>query len=263
MVLVVTRDLAKVQLRVRSSLPAPIFLQQHIFNKYRVTAYSTFFIISSINSRHSAFDPDQRFRQTLESIGSVRSMAPGCNIVFLDNSSQPLTGSSKSVLAGMVDHYLDYTPDLFARWVNGNGLNKGLNELIAYEAMLRWAMNSGVLGRRIFKLSGRYKLDNRFNIHEWSKPGYVGKYTFRITPWVFTTTAGTYVKDFYNTALWSMCRTLTDEYLELLDKIFDWMMDRGENIEMAHNYWIPKDKLVIVPELGGSGYITNGELTAF
>lgn len=190
-------------------------------------------------------------------------MAPGCNIVFLDNSSEPLNGGTQAVLAGMVDHYLEYTPDLFCRHINKTGKNKGLNELVAYECMLRWALENRVVGRRIFKLSGRYHLSSGFDIHEYQKPGYTGRYVFRITPWLYNDGAGEYIKNFYNTALWSMCSSLATEYLELVETIFSWMYTTGENIEVAHNAHIPKDKLIILPNLGGGGYITNGELTSF
>lgn len=222
---------------------------------------NTFLVTSAVNSVHSTFTPDERFRQTIETIESIRVRAPGSQIIFGDTSTIPLTSSQVAILSNIVDHYVDINVSLFTRYVNLIGKNKGLNELMAYEKMLDYAADKGCIGHRIFKLSGRYRLSPDFNQAEYYKPHYYGKYCFRITPWVYNEGAGEFLKYFYNTALWSMCYSLVEDYRGLLQKIFNWMLTTGENIEMAHNAHIPKEKLVVLSSTGGEGYITNGEWT--
>lgn len=226
-------------------------------------AGNTFFVISNINSRHSQFTPDDRFRQTLDTFASIRQQAPDSNIVFCDNSTIPLSDGQTKIIDGLVDLYVDYKNNLFTEHINLHGKNKGLNELLVYEHMLDAAVNANLIGRRIFKISGRYQLGSNFDITEYNKPQYYGKYVFRITPWIYNEGQGEFIKYFFNTALWSMCSTLIPHYRGLLPSIFSKMLLSGENIEVVHNLKIPKDRLVILDNLGGFGYITNGEKTTF
>ena len=227
--------------------------------------HSTFFIISAINTQHSKFTPDTRFKQTLETIESIRRQAPGANILFTDNSTAALTSIQRAILTELVDHYVDLDTTLFTRYINIVGENKGLNEMLAYDHLLGYAEKNGCIGNRIFKLSGRYQLAEQFNHWEYHKPQYRGKYVFKVTPWIYNDGdgKGEYIKYFFNTALWSLCYSLVADYKQLLQGMFNWMMLTGENIEMAHNSHIPRDKLIIAPVVHGHGWITNGEWTEF
>jgi len=224
---------------------------------------NTFFVISNINSAHSQFTPDQRFVQTLETFYSIRLMAPGSAIIFCDNSTIPLTEHQLAIIRANVDHTVDFKNNLFTEWINSHGRNKGLNEVLVYREMLDSAMAAGLIGGRIFKISGRYRLRDSFDILEYGKPQYVGKYIFTITPWIFNDGVNTWVKNFYNTALWSMCSTLTGDYASRCKEIFECMLTENENIEMSHNKLIPVEKLVIFPKVHGCGLITNGSWTEF
>ena len=188
-------------------------------------------------------------------------MAPGSAIIFCDNSTIPLTEHQLAIIRANVDHTVDFKNNLFTEWINSHGRNKGLNEVLVYREMLDSAMAAGLIGGRIFKISGRYRLDTSFSVDLYLQPEYYSKYVFRVTPWLYNEGAGEFVKLFYNTALWSMCSSLADEYRNLLPQIFGEMMATGENIEVVHNRLIPKEKLVILDYLGGVGYITNGEPT--
>lgn len=225
--------------------------------------FNTFFVISTINSVHSSFTSDDRFKQTIETIQSIRQHSPGSNILLTDNSTKPLTTSQRILLKSLTDNLLECENTLFTDYINKTGKNKGLNELLAYQQLITFANKNGLLGSRIFKLSGRYSLSPRFDQWEWQKPKYHGKYGFCITPWVYNEGAGEFLKYFYNTALWSMCYTLVPEYSILMQTMFNWMMQTDDNLEMAHNVHIPKDKLVVVSNVGGHGWITNGEWTEF
>lgn len=224
---------------------------------------NTFFVISNINSSHSQFTPDDRFRQTLDTFTSIRQQAPDSRIIFCDNSTIPLDNGQTKIIGGLVDLFVDYKNNLFTKHINLHGKNKGLNELLVYEHMLDAAIDTALVGRRIFKISGRYQLSSSFDITEYNKPQYYGKYVFRITPWVYNEGQGEFIKNFFNTALWSMCSTLIPEYKDLMQKIFSHMLLSGENIEVSHNILVPKDRLVILSNLGGFGHITNGEPTSF
>lgn len=225
--------------------------------------YNTFFVLSNINTTHTVFTPDQRFIQTIETLQSIKLRAPDAKIVFSDNSEVPIDHGQKSILSGYCDLVVEPHRNLYTTHVNRSGKNKGINELLVYQGVLDAALSAGLVGRRIFKISGRYRLTGEFDIHEYNKPQYYGKYAFKIVPWVYNEGGGNYVKNFFNTALWSMCSTLVDNYKYLMGDMFDYMLATGENIEMAHNKFMPRSSLELVQQLGGDGYITNGEYTRF
>lgn len=231
--------------------------------------FFTFFITSNINTSHSNLTPDQRFIQTLQTIYSIRAKIPGAKIAIADNSYTPLSNQQTDIIKSQVDLWVEYKNNLFSNYVNITGTNKGLNELLVYEAFLEQAKEKNFIGKRIFKISGRYLLKDTFDPHEYEKPTYFGKYVFAKTIWMVNpvrpvgTGEGDMPVVFYNTALWSMCSTLVQNYVELLPNIFKYMMKSGHNIEIAHRDMVPKDKLVIVPAVHGYGLITNGEYTEF
>lgn len=227
------------------------------------TNFHTFFVLSNINTLHTKLDPDRRFLQTVETINSIRVTVPSAKIVFCDNSSTPLTGAQESILSSNVDTYLTYKNNLFTDYTNKVGKNKGINELFVWEYMLEEAQRAGFIGSRIFKISGRYQLQNTFDINYYATPAVYNKYVFTTTDWIYNDGAGEYIKTFFNTALWSMCSSLVDNYRTLLRSMFYYMMNTGENLEMAHNHHIPRDRLIIVSKVHGQGYMAGGEWTHF
>jgi hypothetical protein len=225
--------------------------------------FNTFFVLSNINTVHTKFSPDQRFIQTIETFESILDRAPGSKVVFTDNSENPLTPQQISIISRYCDLVVEAERNLYTRHVNTLGKNKGINELLVYQQTLAATIKNNLVGRRIFKISGRYKLTGDFNILEYNKPQYYGKYAFKIVPWVYNEGNGNFVKHFFNTALWSMCSTLVEHYNDLMYTMFNYMLTTGENIEMAHNKYITADRLHLVSTLGGDGFITNGEYTKF
>lgn len=231
--------------------------------------FYTFFITSNINTSHSTLTPDQRFIQTLQTIHSIRAKVPGAVIAIADNSYVPLTNHQVALIKSMVDLWVEYKNNLFSNYVNVTGTNKGLNELLVYEAFLEQGKEKNLIGKRIFKISGRYLLKDTFDPNEYEKPLYFGKYVFTKTIWLVNpvrpvgTGEGDTTVVFYNTALWSMCSTLVSNYVELMPNIFKYMMKTGHNLEISHRDLIPQDKLVVVPAVHGCGLITNGEYTEF
>lgn len=231
--------------------------------------FYTFIIASTINTKHTNFSSDQRFIQTINTIESIRQKCPNVKILIADNSTIPISKHQKDILTSRVDHYVDYQNNFFTEYVNQSGRNKGMNELFQCDAMIRAAQKHNLVGKRIFKISGRYLLSDKFDIHEYEKVKYYGKYAFRELHWLFNmerpvgTGPGDVPVLFYNTALWSMCSSLIDNFNGLLPTMFLNMMYKDDNIEITFRNTIPKDKLISVDPVGGHGPITFGEWTSF
>lgn len=224
--------------------------------------FYTFIVTSTINSPHSSFTPVERFQQTLETLFSIRKRVPTAKIVFVDNSIVPLDENQKVLIEQAVDLFVLYENNLFTRHVNKTGFNKGINELFQMEVAFQEMKKRNLIGKRIFKISGRYRLNDAFNSLEYEKEEYFGKYVFKITTWIFNYGQGDEYRDFFCTVLWSFCSSLLDEYQDLMFTIFERMIgENSTNLEIAHNMLIPRDKLILIGQYGAEGYITNGEFT--
>jgi hypothetical protein len=223
--------------------------------------FYTFIVISTINTPHSVFSNTERYEQTLKTFDSIRIVAPNSKIVFVDNSVTQLNDEWREKISEKVDLWVNFENNLFTKLVNRTGNNKGLNELFQMETALNEIKRHNLVGRRIFKISGRYTLNPGFVVDEYLDQQYDGKYVFKIVPWLYDEGKGPEVRNFFCTVLWSMCSDLIDEYLELLNSIFTNMLYTNENIEMSHNRLIPRDKLVLKDHIGAEGPITGGEYT--
>lgn len=213
--------------------------------------FYTFIVTSTIYCTFGAFSPEQRYEQTLETIQSIRDKVPNAKIIFTDNSSLPLPDDVVENLKSKVDLYLNIDHNIFTRFAN-NIKSKGIGEAFQWYELIKAIKNNNMVGKRIFKLTGRYKLAEGFNIEEYENPKYEGKYTFRINPWEVSSPTGQWEGNrlvwYFETRLYSFCHTLLDNYTEVLEKVFHTMLTNyGQpmcNFEMCHWHFIPHDKVI-------------------
>ena len=126
---------------------------------------SLFLVTSAIYTSYGKCSTEERIEQTKETIKSIRTYAPDSNIVLLD-------AGEKSADIDFDVKLIDYTtnPNIqfhFQEYLSNNNdlepeiIIKSLLEIIMFENYLK---NNPVENySRIFKLSGRYKLNSKFN----------------------------------------------------------------------------------------------------
>jgi len=221
----------------------------------------TFFVTSTINSPHGKFSVDERFNQTVDGLASIRRKVPNCQILLFDNSIEPLNQNQTATLKSMVEVYKQYDHNLFSRFVNINNFNKGLGELLMMEQALPIIKNSMMPAKRIFKMSGRYKLTDNFNIANYETDYLKGKYSFLQTVWAFSNDnfQNNNYLTFNETRLWSFCSSLFLEVEQSIQTIFNYMLNKQHNIEVAINHCLASDKVVVLPKLDIEGYFFSGE----
>ena len=101
--------------------------------------FYTFIITSTINTKKltgvNVFDSDNRFIETLKTIESIRKKVPNSKIVFIDNSSEPLSDKQTSYIEKHVDLFHQIEHNIFTLFVNDIG-SKGMGEAyIMYKAL--------------------------------------------------------------------------------------------------------------------------------
>lgn len=210
--------------------------------------FYTFIVLSTINCSIGVFNPTDRFMQTIDTIESIRAKVPNSKIVFMDNSNNPIDKNMEEELRDRVDVFLPFTHNIFTKWVNDIG-SKGIGECYMWFEVIEYLQKNNLVGKRVFKLSGRYKLAEGFDIEEYEKSEYDGKYTFRINPWEVSSKQweGNKLVWYFETRLYSFPGELLEEYKAAIFRMFHTMItsygDVMCNWEMNHFMNIPHEKV--------------------
>lgn len=207
---------------------------------------NTFIVLSTINASSGVFTPENRFKQTLTTLDSIHNKVPGAKIYFLDNSINPLEYNKEKEIRNRVDIFDTIEHNIFTRMIDGSC---GFGEAYMMPIALEKLKYHGILGDRVFKLSGRYFLQPSFDISKYDIPELFGKYTFKINQWDVSKDnfrVHREIVTYFETRLWSFCSSLFNEYKMLLPKIFISMFSI-QNWEKVHYMLIPHDKVVEIP----------------
>jgi hypothetical protein len=121
----------------------------------------------SYTPNRSTYTPDERFRDTLKSIQSIREKVPNSKIVLLEG--RPLNIEMEREIIKLTDIYINFKDD---PWVLEaiDSTKKGLGEVRKLIRGLEQLQSRGELENinRVFKLSGRYWLNDKFNLDKYS-----------------------------------------------------------------------------------------------
>lgn len=116
----------------------------------------------------SAFSPRERIEQTKKTISSVRGKIPNSRIYLFE---QGLSDELAQELKPFVDKYVYIGNNFFVRFAT-DSIFKGLGEAVGLLYSSRF-LPKGT--DRFFKISGRYFLNENFNLENFNKPGFTVK----------------------------------------------------------------------------------------
>ena len=207
-----------------------------------ITRPYVFLITSTIRSSEnplsytrtrSVFSAEQRLEQTLHSIESVRTKVPEALVVLLENSDLP-TGET-SVLQEAADWFVSFAQNAYATELR-DGPFKGAGETY----MLLWTQRivQHFDYEKMFKLSGRYWLSDRFCLEDFP----LGKFGFLMS-------GGT-----HSTRLYCVPKCLEGMYRKQLEKTLV-ATQKGAGVEAVIMRGVPPDKIELLEHLGVCGHI--------
>lgn len=220
-----------------------------------------FFINHALNvSQLSVFNNQQRFEQTLETLKSIDKYCPNNVKIIFDNSPNQVDESYLKTIAEWNNTwFLDMGKHEYVQMYSMNGL-RSLAETYSFMGMLQWFKEQNIVGKRIYKLSGRYTLNDNFVLNNTA---YKNAFVFAdaLESWMDDHIKKTIeVHKLYRLRLWHMDYSLLDIFQSELPQIFD---DCGKfNIDVEHSYYknLHKYKVVEVPKIGVQGHIApSGE----
>ncbi len=239
--------------------------------------YKFLFLIGSAlkhfqQEKFSAYDEDQRFNQTLETIQSVRDKVPNSYIVLFECSAYPIDEKYKEALRDKCDLFLEFYEEPVLKQLYENIFER--SELITYGKSLLetrgllntlYEINKNNLfndSQRVFKLTGRYLLNDDFNIKDYESRFLENRYVIKkydyLTQDELLENVYAYLygaKGMMVTGLWSFDRILFNEAVEALEKSFFYMekmiqFTAGTDIEHSLYRFIDEKKIIDVSNLG-------------
>lgn len=234
-------------------------------------------LTSALYTNYGIYTAEQRIQQTLETAKSAKQYIPGAVIILVDNSKvdvQNDTSDQFNELIDLVDYYIDNSDDQDMQHFHNNvenydvGKNAmealGLFKALTYITSDTDMMEEVTSANRIFKLSGRYQVTDKFDITKFDNADTKGKYVFKKAQASWISQADTGVNTLLQTRLWSFSPDLLIDTVKLFESIINnmfTMFNQGKYIDNEHSMskFIPKNKLVELDIVGLQGNIApNG-----
>ena len=227
----------------------------------------SFIITSAINTKFGVYTKEQRLAQTLNTIKSIRKKVPEAKIILVEMAGLPLENDQLITLNQNVDHLIDFTsdPDVTNLYNSTNNWDivKNVTEVSCFANALKKLYNdAGILSdcRRIFKISGRYTLNDNFDITLYDQYAIENRIIVskkRTSQFPIETTQTKYQ---YMSRTWSWPASLTPEIITTYHNGLGFMAERlaaGGYIDIEHMLYrfLDENKVLELDQVGVEGNI--------
>jgi hypothetical protein len=229
------------------------------------------FITSAANAKFSKYSPEERVEQTLKTVESVRKYIPNAVICMTDCSVPGIDKATQNALTADVDNFVNLSKDPNVNWIQENIQHqdtvKNLTELVVVSKFFKVAAEHKWFNGcdRVFKVSGRYWLTDKFDITRYEQEDAKGKYVVSkkmLSQFPKSVTEQTLQ---YMLRVYSFDTALISDFSERLSVMTSYMQDRvnaGGYIDIEHLFckFLPKDKVLEIARTGVAGNIApNGQ----
>ena len=234
-------------------------------------------LTSAVYTNYGIYNPQERIKQTLDTAKSAKHYIPGAVIILVDNSKvdvQNDTSPEFEELIDLVDYYIDNSDDADIQYFHNNVSNydigKNAMEAMGLMKALTYISNDDTMkaevadADRIFKLSGRYQVTDKFDITAFDNANTKDKYVFKKAQPAWINPQDTGVTTLLQTRLWSFTPGLLLQTMDIYKSIIETMVtlfNQNKYIDNEHamSKFIPKDQLVELETVGLQGNIApNG-----
>ena len=228
---------------------------------------SVFLVSSAIHAKHGVYDTQTRLEQTIETCKSIRNKCDA-EIIILDGGYQDITKTERDILSQYIDKFYTFSDAENIQQIQqvpNHDIVKNMIEIIMYGSFFDKAMEDGWREKykRIFKMSGRYTLNDDFNYDKHMQAAdkiiVRGPFTSQFRQ---ETTGGITLQ--YMSRLWSFDAFLlpyvTDLYTDMFNHMTERLTAKGY-IDIEHLLFHHLDPVLIenIGKLGVEGNIApNG-----
>jgi hypothetical protein len=147
-----------------------------------------FLVSSAIKTRHGKFSAQERLDQTIKTLESIKSKASDARILLIECSAESsVTDEESKKLEPFIEGLLNYHPDnqvqeIYKMAGDNWDVAKNFTELVVYGKALDFIVRQQpqLLNdvSRVFKMSGRYLLNDNFDLSKHLDPVMEEKYIF-------------------------------------------------------------------------------------
>jgi len=232
---------------------------------------SVFLVSSAIHAKHGVYDTQTRLEQTIETCKSIRNKCDA-EIILLDGGYQDITKEERDILSQYIDKFYTFSDAENIQQIQqvpNHDIVKNMIEIIMYGSFFDKAIEDGWREKykRIFKMSGRYTLNDDFNYDKHMQA--VDKIIVRgpfTSQFRQETTGGITLQ--YMSRLWSFDAFLLPYVRDLYTDMFNHMTERLNAkgyIDIEHLLFHHLDPVLIenIGKLGVEGNIApNGARVA-
>ena len=201
------------------------------------------------STTRTIYSTEDRLRQTIKSIESIREKVPGAHIFLSEGGKTDF----KEQLASLVDHYMYLGNENVVR----SAVDSKLKNLGEMEILLRTFPLTASYDFT-FKLSGRYWLSEDFDLANYDSEHMNFKnYVPHRTDFPFGPSS--YIKGSHSTRLFSVPKSLHPELMDELNRILP-DIKSGSVIEKTIGKYIKGKYFFYIRQLGCAGFIAvNGD----
>jgi len=239
--------------------------------------YKFLFLVGSalnhFNAEHiSEFTTQERFEQILDTIKSIKDKVPDAYICIYEGSETSIEEKYKQKFIELSDLFIECGDDPYMKSLYENvhrdpdrfTFVKSMLECRCLQIVLTYMMEHNSFNdvTRVFKLTGRYKLNEYFDINDYKSRFLTNKYVMKYYDYkerfedienIYATLYG--CKGSMVTGLWSFDRFLFNDIFTVLQRSFEYMeraiqLTAGIDIEHTFYHFIDRDKILNVPVLG-------------
>jgi hypothetical protein len=227
-----------------------------------------FVVTSAINSKFGVYTPAARLQQTLMTLDSIRTRAPGSKIVVMECTGTPLTEAQSQLLEENCDLLIDFSSDKDVHEIYNSTDNwdivKNSTEIMCFGRTLKMCLDDGDFAdcNRIHKMSGRYILNDEFDLDVYNQhadriiigPKNRSQFPHEVTG----------IELQYMARLWSWPAAATERVIQTYTDSLNYMAQRvavGGYADIEHVLYkfLPTELVTEIPLLGVEGSIApNG-----
>ena len=205
------------------------------------------------NSSRSIFNVSDRVEQTIKTIASIKEKLPKARVILADNGLKdptPLFPEYNDIII-----YLGNMKKIRKAADSGN---KGIGEAVLMNTVIRkYADLENV--SFIIKVSGRYFLDDQFDLKRWDCSHYNFAHVSKGLVGLQTNHRGSYSYELYGFPKNKIPSYLFSNFLAVLAmKLMYFICHTMLSLEMAQPFFI-FEKFFLHSPIGVSGYVTNGD----
>lgn len=206
-------------------------------------------VTSALKSRIGVLSEDDRYKQTLLSLVSLRKVFKNDIILFTDGSPEEIEKEKIEAISQYVNAIIPWNRDKEISTFANKGMKSEAETAMLFKMMVALKRDpelSKILFevKRVFKISARTFLHESFDVKEHENN--FGKYVFKkaIPSWLPPQYQRITTDHLYITRLYSLCPSLIDDYIHSLTEIYQ-CQDKY-NLDTEHSHYKVLDKKYVV-----------------